>query len=94
MKPKPQGNGSGKIDIHQQDMGGLVRVFTDKTHAHNEELPIFLALALTEWFRQRPQLRLRTVTSVARDGYTCELLCWYEMHLFPNLTQQTPAPKS
>jgi hypothetical protein len=30
MRPLPQGNGSGKFEIFQTDMGGWVRVFPSK----------------------------------------------------------------
>lgn len=38
MKAKPGGNGSSKFPVHQQDMGGWVRVYTDKT-AHLQRDP-------------------------------------------------------
>src|SRR5262245_61736279 len=68
MQPKPHGNGSGKINIHQADMGGWVRVFTDDTTVVPADFPVYLSHALTEWFRQRPQLRMRSVVVVVRDG--------------------------
>ena len=67
------GNGSGKLNVHQADMGGWVRVFTDPMAALSDDLAIYLSLALTEWFRQRSQLRLRAVLPVTRDGTTVEL---------------------
>ena len=93
MKPRPHGNGSGKIDIHQQDMGGWVRVFTDDAHLQHEELATYLSLGLTEWFRQRPYLRMRCMTTVVKDGRTSELHCWYDTHVFTDLTLQTPIQK-
>jgi hypothetical protein len=81
---KPQGNGSGKIDIGQLDMGGWVRVC-----AGSQELPadigVYLSQALTEWFRQRPHLRMRCVVPISREGMTVELHAWYDAHLFPAL---------
>jgi hypothetical protein len=85
------GNGFGKVKVHQQDMGGWVRVFTDPMPAFPDELPVWLSLALTEWFRQRPQLRMRCVTSIAREGEARELHAWYDLQLFPDLSGQHPA---
>ena len=93
MKPPAQGNGSGKIDIHQQDMGGWVRVFTEKTQVYHQDLPTFLSLGLTEWFRQRPHLRMCALTGVVKDGDTVELHCWYDCHVFPNLMQDPQIQK-
>src|SRR4051794_11414281 len=55
------GSGSGKVNVHQDDMGGWVRVFADRTTNLPDDLPVFLSHALTDWFRQRPQLTMRCV---------------------------------
>jgi hypothetical protein len=94
MKPKPHGNGSGKINIHQQDLGGWVRVFPDQSALLAEDLHVYLSHALTEWFRQRPQLRMRCVTGLVRDGNTVELHAWYDLQVFPDLSQQKPEQPS
>ena len=73
MQPQPHGNGSSKVAIHNVDMGGWVRVHTDKLSVVPDDLALFLSHALSEWFRQRPQLTMRCVTPVVRDGYTVEL---------------------
>lgn len=91
MNPRSPGNGSGKIDIGQADMGGWVRVHTNLREIP-EELPLFLSQALTEWFRQRPHLRMRCVVPIARDGSTVELHAWYDAHLFPSF--QGPQPET
>ncbi|MGO8749171.1 MAG: hypothetical protein ACLQNE_24700 [Thermoguttaceae bacterium] len=90
MQPQPHGNGSSKIAIHSVDMGGWVRVHTDKLNVVPDDLAVFLSHALSEWFRQRPQLAMRCVTSVVRDGYTIELHAWYTLHVFPDKTGQKP----
>src|SRR5262245_66209713 len=61
MLQQPQGNGSGKFNIHQIDMGGWVRVFTDEGAALPADLPVYLSRALADWFRQRLHLRMRCV---------------------------------
>jgi hypothetical protein len=88
------GNGSSKFPVHTDDMGGWIRVHTDAAAAAPADLPVYLSLTLTDWFRQRPQLRLTTVVPVCRDGATVELHAWYELHVFPDLTrkQTQPAP--
>ena len=90
MKQKPGGgNGSGKFDIGRHDMGGWVRVCASR-HNLPDDLPVYLAQTLTEWFRQRPHLHLRSVVPVQRDGRTVELYGWYDAHLFPPLQGSRP----
>jgi hypothetical protein len=83
--PSP-GNGSGKFVVHQRDMGGWVRIFTDPLAAVPEDLAVFLAHALTQWFRDRPHLTMRAVVPVARGGDTVELHAWYDQHVFPDVS--------
>ena len=92
MAKHTPGNGSGKFNVHQEDMGGWVRVFTDPLASVPDDLAVYLSLALTEWFRQRPQLRMRTVVPVVRDGATVEMHAWYDLHVFPDLSGQRPTP--
>src|SRR5262249_16125826 len=72
MATHPSGNGSGKFNVHQLDMGGWIRVFIDPMATVPEDLAVFLSHALTEWFRQRPHLRMRTVVPITRDGTPVE----------------------
>ena len=81
-------NGSGNFEVHQHDMSGWVRIFPEPGTPLPEDLGYYLSQTLTEWFRQRPHLRLRCVVPVSRDGDTVELHAWYEVHVFPTL--QTP----
>lgn len=90
MSQRTPGNGSGKFNVHQQDMGGWVRVFTDPLANVPDDLAFFLSHALTEWFRQRPQLRLRNIVAVTKGGDTVELHAWYEQVVFPDLSGQRP----
>jgi hypothetical protein len=89
---KPTGNGSGKFEVHTQDMGGWVRVFGDQRHDLPPDLPVFLSHSLTAWLRQRPQLRLIVVVAVSREGNTVELHAWYEQHVFPDVSPLSPPP--
>jgi hypothetical protein len=63
-------------------LGGWVRIVAGR-HNLPDDLPVHLPQALSGWFRQRPQLRMRCVVPVQRDGNTVELHAWYEAHLFP-----------
>ncbi len=92
MSQHDPGNGSGKFNVHTQDMGGWVRVFTDPLAFVPADLPVFLSHALTAWFRQRPQLHLRAVLPVVRDGNTAEVHAWYDLHVFPDMTGQQVEP--
>lgn len=68
MNPEGGGNGTGKFNTHQDNMGGWVRVFTDKLVNSPDDFPVYLSQALSEWFRQRPNLHLRCVVPIQRDG--------------------------
>jgi hypothetical protein len=81
---RPHGNGSGKFDIGQTDMGGWVRIVAGRQDLPHD-LPVYLSQALSDWFRQRPQLRMRCVVPIQRDGNTVELHAWFEAHVFPAL---------
>jgi hypothetical protein len=91
MKKQPHGNGSGRFEIGQADMGGWVRVFPARADEPRDDLAVYLAQTLTEWFRQRPPLRLRCVVPVSRGGDTAELHAWYDTHVFPP-TPEGPQP--
>jgi hypothetical protein len=86
MKP-PQGEGNGfaKFAIAQVDMGGWVRVFPASEDHVPAELGLYLSHTLAEWFRQRPQLRMRCVVPICQGGTTRELHGWYEAHVLPAL---------
>lgn len=92
MKQRQHGNGSGKYEIVQQDMGGWVCLYPSRANDLPEVHPRNLSHCLTEWFRQRPQLRLRFAVPVCKDGNTVELHAWYDMVAFPDLTQPAPGP--
>lgn len=85
MLHESQGNGSTKIEVHQQEMGGWVRIYMDPQAPRPPDLPIFLSHALTDYFRQRPHLTMRTIQSVTVEGNTVELHAWYDLHVFPGL---------
>ncbi|HEY7427373.1 MAG TPA: hypothetical protein VH682_24275 [Gemmataceae bacterium] len=72
-----------QIDVHHLDMGGWVRFFTNPESLALPNLPLYLAYAVTTWFRERPQLRLLCVLPVNKDGNTVELHVWYTQHSFP-----------
>jgi len=93
MRPQPQGNGSGRFEVAQADMGGWVRIYPGKVEdTARADLGVFLSQTLTEWFRQRPQLHLKCVVPIIRDGATVELHAWYEVHLLP-ATPLGPQPE-
>jgi hypothetical protein len=87
---KPHGNGSGKFNVLQSDMGGWVRVYTDERASVPEDLAVYLSQTLADWLRQRPQLLLQSVVPVNRGGDTVELHAWYRVHVLPAF--QGPAP--
>ena len=77
---------SQHVQVHQMDMGGWLRVFADAQARDAVELPIYLSFGVTQWFRARPQFRLRCVTPITKRGDTVELHAWYDQHLFPELS--------
>jgi hypothetical protein len=88
---RPRGNGSGKFNVVWTDMGGWLRVFAGSQDLP-ENLPEFLSHALTDWCRTHPQMRLRCVVPIQKNGNTVELHAWYDAHVFPEL--QRPIPKA
>jgi hypothetical protein len=91
MHKQGGGNGSGKFEISQTDMGGWVRVCVGRG-TPPDNLALYLSQSLSDWFRHKPQLHMRCVVPVQRDGNTVELHAWYDAHLFPPL--QGPQPES
>jgi hypothetical protein len=85
------GNGSGEFNIDQADMGGWVRVFPSRLSDLPDDLPALLSRTLAEWFRRRPELRLKCILPVSRCGETVELHAWYDRHGFSPL--QNPVPQ-
>jgi hypothetical protein len=81
----PAGNGSGKFNVSQQDMCGWVRIFTTSPDVP-AELALYLSHALTAWFRDHTDLRLRCVAPVQRGGDTVELHAWYDQHSFRDVS--------
>jgi hypothetical protein len=57
MRHQSNGNGSGKFEIDQVDMGGWVRIHVSGGNVPGD-LPVYLSQALSDRFRQRPQFRL------------------------------------
>ncbi len=86
---RPHRNGSG-FEVGQQDMGGWVRFVAGRQNLP-EDLAVYLSSALSDWSRQRPQLRMKCVVPVQRDGNTVELHAWYEAHVFPAAQGRRPA---
>jgi hypothetical protein len=84
MKPKPGGNGSGKIGIGVQDMGGWVQVALSRSHDLPDDSHVILSAAVARWFREHPEQRLRFAVPIQRDGNTFALHAWYDVVLFPD----------
>ena len=77
------GNGSGKWNVHVDDRGGWLRVFSDTPGAAGDRLALALSESLVAWCRLHPQGRLRCVTPITRDGQTVELHAWLDVHVLP-----------
>ena len=83
------GNGSGKWNVHVEDKGGWLRVFSDTPAAAGDQLALALSDSLALWCRLRPQCRLRSIVPITRDGRTVELHAWFDVHVFPPPSPQT-----
>jgi hypothetical protein len=88
MKGKA-GNGSSKFNVHQDDMGGWLRVHAEGA-SFPATLPLILSQCAAEWFRKRPNLRLRFIVPIQKDGDTVALHAWFDAHVFP--PPQKPPP--
>jgi len=71
------------MNVHHQDMGGWMRVFADRQEDLPDDLAVYLSQAVSDWFRQRPQMHLRTVAPIQVNGDTVELHVWYDAHVLP-----------
>lgn len=71
--------------INNQDMGGWVRVYLAAGEPTGE-LARFLSHAFTEWQRDNPDLRIRYVVPIQRDGDTVELHAWYDQVFFRDIS--------
>jgi len=83
MAKQMSGNGSSKVHIHQEDMGGWLRVYTDTAASEPAHLGFYLSHALADWFRKRPHLHVQAIVPICRDGNTVELHAWFGAHAFP-----------
>jgi hypothetical protein len=86
---KPHGNGSGNFEIGQVDMGGWVRFLAGGQNLPHD-LPVYLSKTVAAWSREHPNLRLRFVVPIQRDGDTVELHAWYDGHVFPPIEGPQP----
>lgn len=66
-----------RFEIVQQDMGGWVRVYLGRGEPTGEVAP-YLSHSLTEWLRKNPQIKVRIIVPISRDGDTAELHVWYD----------------
>lgn len=73
-----------QIQVHNVDLGGWLRFFTNPDFLDHPDLPFYLSYAVVQWFRARPHLRLHFLVPVSKGGNTVELHAWYEQHLFPD----------
>lgn len=77
-----QGNGSTPVTITQQDMGGWVRFWPTSPKFYDDPgLPVFLSQTVANFFRHRPDLRLRFAMPMDRNGTTVEIHAWYDVHV-------------
>lgn len=72
-----------RFEIIQKDMGGWVRVYLGRGEPTGEVAP-YLSHSLTEWIRKNPQIRVRIIVPINRDGDTVELHAWYDQVIFPD----------
>lgn len=72
-----------RFEIIQKDMGGWVRVYLGRGEPTGE-VAQYLSHSLTEWIRKNPQIRVRQIVPINRDGDTVELHAWYEQVIFPD----------
>jgi hypothetical protein len=93
MNP-PQDAVPQQVTVRHIDMGGWLRFFADPQSSGHPDLAAYLSYTATQWFRSRPQFRLRFIVPVCKGGNTAELHVWYEQQLFPDVSgvQTQPAP--
>ncbi|MFO0814072.1 MAG: hypothetical protein U0796_12675 [Gemmatales bacterium] len=72
-----------RFEIIQKDMGGWVRVYLGRGEPTGE-VAQYLSHSLTDWVRKNPQIRVRLIVPINRDGDTVELHAWYDQVIFPD----------
>ncbi len=60
--------------------------YLDRGEPAGEVAP-YLSHSLSEWTRKNPQMRLRLIVPINRDGDTAELHAWYDQVLFPDTSE-------
>ena len=66
------------------------RVYLDDPRRVPDNAAVYLSHSLTQWFRQRPQLRMRFAVPIDREGNTVELHAWYDAVQFPDVSPFAP----
>jgi hypothetical protein len=90
MRKPSHRNGSGRFEIGQHDIGGWGKICAGRGNLP-DDLPVYLSQTLSDWSRQCPNLHMRCVVPIQKDGDTMELHAWYDVHLFP--ATQGPEPE-
>jgi hypothetical protein len=82
-----------EVSIHFEERSGWVRIYTDAEFRGHPMLPVYLSGTLTQWFRDRPHLRMRCVAPINKGGDTVELHAWFDLQVFPAPPNgRVPAP--
>lgn len=69
-----------RYEITVKDFGGWVRVYLEWGEPASELAPM-LSRTLTTWMQLHPEMRVRIIVPINRDGDTAELHAWYDLVL-------------
>ena len=67
-----------RYGISVKECGGWVRVYLEWGEPAGELAPL-LSRTLTAWMQLHPEMRVKHIAPISRDGDTAELHAWYDV---------------
>jgi hypothetical protein len=86
MTTLPQDHLFMPVQIHNMDLGGWLRFFSNPETKDLPDLPFYLSYAVSQFFRTRPHYRPYAIVPIHKDGKTVEMHVWYAQVGFPDYT--------
>jgi hypothetical protein len=74
------------VQIHNVDLGGCLRFFSNPETKELPDLALYLSYAVSQFFRSKPHYRPYSIVPINHDGKTVEMHVWYSQVGFPDYT--------
>jgi hypothetical protein len=72
------GNGHTKTEIDFIERPGYVLICPRNSATPPANIALIVNAALTDWLKKTPNIRVRTVLPITRDGQTTAVHLWYD----------------